>query len=272
MDKIALIALGADPEVMLLTAKGTPKSAEGLFGGTKDNPKEMGIGPGFFVQEDNVAAEYNIPPSINAKDFSNNIIKGLAYIRAEAKKHKLKVVLESALHFPEEELATKHCQTLGCDPDYNIWTLAINPRPVPPKTLRTAAGHVHVSWRNPTNQQKIAMVRAMDLFLGVPSILVTKQNERRKLYGAAGAFRDKPYGVEYRTLDNFWLGTEPYRRHIFTQVQAAVHTINMEQEMFMEILEESKEEIINTINYHDRDGALQLMEEFNIAPFPMWEK
>jgi len=45
----------------------------------------------------------------------------------------------------------------------------------------------------------------MDLFLGVPSVLIDDGKERKKLYGKAGAYRYKPYGVEYRTLSNFWV-------------------------------------------------------------------
>lgn len=269
MKKIIMGSIGADPEVFLVTDKDIPKSAEGLFGGTKENPKPMGIGEGFFVQEDNVAAEYNIPPAQTSKDFSNFIVQGLSYIRQEAKKNKLKVVLESALHFPESELATPHCQTLGCDPDFNIWTLEKNPRPIPPKTLRTAAGHVHVSWLRPETDQKIAIVKGMDLFLGVPSILVTKPSERRKLYGAAGAFRDKSYGIEYRTLDNFWLGSEPYRRFIFNQVFHMVQELNAQGDPMIETMNEYSTMIQSAINSHDRSMALDLMKEFQVPPFPL---
>ena len=50
-----------------------------------------------------------------------------------------------------------------------------------------------------------AVIKAMDLFLGVPSVLMDNGIDRKKLYGKAGAFRSKPYGVEYRTLSNFWI-------------------------------------------------------------------
>jgi len=45
----------------------------------------------------------------------------------------------------------------------------------------------------------------MDLYLGVPSVLMDKGELRKQLYGKAGAYRMKPYGVEYRTLSNFWI-------------------------------------------------------------------
>ncbi len=35
-----------------------------------------------------------------------------------------------------------------------------------------------------------------------------KDTERRGMYGKAGAFRPKPYGVEYRTLSNAWLSND----------------------------------------------------------------
>jgi len=268
MKKFKFGALGADPEVFLKDKDGKPYSAEGLFGGTKLAPVPMGIGDGFFIQEDNVAAEYNIPPCSNARDFANSILRGLSYINKVAKRNNLQLALEAALNFDPTQLATPHAQMLGCEPDYNIWTLSINPRPVPPATLRTAAGHLHASWQTPDEDQKVALVRALDITLGVPSILVTKMNERRSLYGRAGAFRDKPYGVEYRTLDNFWLGSRKYAIHVFNQVIETMDQINTEGAMFLDELEDRSEEIQATINNHDKDNAIKLMNYFQVQPFP----
>ena len=39
----------------------------------------------------------------------------------------------------------------------------------------------------------------MDLFLGVPSILIDPDTERRKMYGKAGDYRLKEYGRRNKT-------------------------------------------------------------------------
>ena len=45
----------------------------------------------------------------------------------------------------------------------------------------------------------------LDVYLGLDSLTYDKDVERRELYGKAGAFRPKEYGVEYRVLSNAWL-------------------------------------------------------------------
>ena len=54
------IFFGCDPEFFLKDKTGKFISAIGLVGGSKEEPKA--IGNGCFVQEDNVAVEFNIPP------------------------------------------------------------------------------------------------------------------------------------------------------------------------------------------------------------------
>jgi hypothetical protein len=45
------------------------------------------------------------------------------------------------------------------------------------------------------------------------------------MYGAAGAFRPKTYGVEYRVLSNAWLLSEARMRFVFKQTQTAVNNL-----------------------------------------------
>lgn len=269
MKKIAsILAVGADPEVMLFTKNGEPRSVEGLLGGTKDKPIPMeGLGEGYFVQEDNVAAEFNIPPCNTSKAFSQAIKYSLDYINKAVAKHGLTAQCVAAVNFPIEQLMTEHAQKLGCEPDYNAWIENYNPRPVPPEQMRTAAGHVHVSWADPEHEQKIALIKTMDLVLGVPSILATVKNDRRNLYGKAGACRLKKYGAEYRTLDNFWLADDTNRKHVFTQTNYLPKLVN--NSGFVEELDEWQDEIQDCINEHDKDLAIRLCRMFDLQPFPV---
>lgn len=265
-----LLTVGADPEVFFMTKDGKPQSVEGLLGGTKQEPRKLGTRAGFFVQEDNVAAEFNIPPASSGRQFSNNINYALKMLKGEAKKLNFDLAFVSSLHFPKEQLDTVHAQTLGCEPDFNVWLKEQNPRPVPPFSLRTAAGHVHVGWDDPSGPEREALLKMLDLYLGVPSIVATAKNARRELYGKAGACRGKEYGVEYRVLDNWWLEDHENREFVFDRVKAATEQIiKLGLGPAIEILDDIGEDIQLVINEHRKDHAIALMHKYQLAPFPL---
>lgn len=195
--------IGSDPEVFIKSRQyGHYKSAVGLVGGSKQNPKPIDK-YGHAIQEDNVSVEFNIPPAASLKDFKASIKKVLNHIQSILPEYIIDT--SSAVSFPKEELNTPEAQEFGCEPDYNAWLKTVNPKPeTSDQNLRSAGGHIHVgsivAQHNP-----IAVIRAMDLFLGVPSVSMDKGILRRKLYGKAGSFRPKSYGAEYRTLSNFWI-------------------------------------------------------------------
>lgn len=79
---------------------------------------------------------------------------------------------------------------------------------------RTAGGHIHIGCDQLKTEIEIcAVARLLDLFVGIPSILFDHSEEskkRRRIYGQPGRFRVKPYGLEYRTLSNWWLQKDEY--------------------------------------------------------------
>ena len=98
----------------------------------------------------------------------------------------------------------------------------VNPKPTcEDKNLRSCGGHVHVG----TKHDPIHVVKAMDIYLGVPSLKLDPDKQRRKLYGKAGAFRFKSYGVEYRTLSNFWIWSKELQEWVFKQTNKALEHI-----------------------------------------------
>ena len=60
-------------------------------------------------------------------------------------------------------------------------------------------GHISIGWDNPTQEQQLDMVKAMDATVGLESVLLDNDTERKKLYGKAGCFRFREYGRRKKT-------------------------------------------------------------------------
>lgn len=241
--KISNVRRGADPEMFLVAADGTPVSSIGLIGGSKEEPRPFG--DGFAVQEDNVAVEFNIPPSEDKEVFVANIHYALDYLEKEIAEKGLNLAIVPSMDFEVRSLRHPKARHMGCDPDFNAWTLEMNPRPVAPKTLRSAGGHLHLSWDKPSGRVAEELIRVHDLFCSCPAIEIDPDSRRRSIYGKAGAFRYKPYGVEYRTPSNFWIKTKELTAWFFEQSEKAVAFINNGGEIAKEDYE-SIQQCINT--------------------------
>jgi len=255
-----LKTIGADVEVFARTRKGIPKSLVGLIGGTKEEPKPIlqGYGTGYAFQEDNVSLEFNIPPVKSEGDFGYVIMLVKDEINRTLDNLKLTLTKEASLIFPKEELISSQAQTFGCEPDYNAWTRVENSKPVCNEPcLRTAGGHIHVG----TERHMINIIQTMDLFLGVPSVILDNSPEaarRRLLYGKAGAMRPKEYGCEYRVLSNFWIWDELLTGWVFRRVH---EVCNRQPLSFTKKL---SADITNCINNNDEKLALKLIDRFKI--------
>lgn len=210
-----MFTLGADPEVFLEDQKGALFNAftlieDGKCKGIKGQP-ELTLYGG--LQVDGMAMEYNTIPTPDPVRFSELITEGVVNIY---ERFKQPISNKSVKMFELDWLQEQHPLSveLGCDPDYNAWTNGGPNEPGDPSTnFRTAGGHVHIGWcqKKPIDDLEhtrdcIEAVKQMDYVLGMWSLLKDKYgSDRRKLYGKAGAYRPKPYGVEYRVLSNFWI-------------------------------------------------------------------
>lgn len=284
-DKVQLptsIQLGADPECFFVDKSNRPVSAEGLLGGTKENPKPFGNVPGFAIQEDGVAAEFNIPPAVTAAQFSQNISISMTYLRHIAKEKKLRVKIVPELSFDDASVNTPQTRRVGCVADFNAWTADMKSVPHRLERIRTGGGHVHIGflrrdlqgqWPAPPKQAPVTMdtillfARMCDLFLTIPSLLVTQPSNRRKFYGAPGSIRPKVYGFEYRSLDNFWLRSVRYQRQVFSNVQAALAGLSQDAFGYNEFLTNFAYDIQKTIMEHDVEKADMFCDKLHIPRF-----
>jgi len=214
--------IGADPEFFIKKKYGGYASAVGLIGGSKWEPKKIDE-DGHAILEDNVAVEFNIKPASSFDEFRSSIHKVLDHIRGILPGYEFSK--ESAVSFPQEELMTPEAQMFGCEPDFDAWRECVNEKPcADDKNLRPAGGHIHVGSDLAINNP-VAVIRAMDLFLGVPSTQLDAGTLRRELYGKAGCFRAKSYGAEYRTLSNFWIFGDSLIQWAFDGTQRALEFV-----------------------------------------------
>ena len=255
--KETVFTVGADPELFFRNEEQLI-SVVGILGGSKTNP--MPIGNGCAIQEDNVAAEFCIPPATSAPEFITSIRYALTDINTRAARLGLTLAeLTASGEFSKDQLNNRQARTFGCDPDFNAYTGEANPRPhTENKLLRSAGGHVHVG----TKEDIIDVVQTLDLLLGVPSVLIDKDEERRKLYGKAGCFRPKPYGVEYRTLSNFWIWDTKTIEWVYHRVGEAVSFCS---EFIREVSDEDTKLIVHTINNNDKKAAEQLVDKWELV-------
>lgn len=235
-----MITIGADPEVFLQTNEGIPVSSIGKIGGTKYEP--MHIQNGIFLQEDNVTVEYNIPPCESAEKFIEYNTQALDIITERAKKMNLLVSIKAAHKMPKEELKDPRSWVFGCEPDFNVWKMEDNPKPIP-NQWRAAGGHVHIGFEG-TNIDKVNLTKYLDSTLGALFSLLDPDDKRKKMYGTAGSLRFKDYGIEYRTLSNYWLSHPLLTKVVF---DTAYQGANLIQQSKLNQVELPKK-IIDAIN------------------------
>ena len=263
--KIDNVTIGSDPELFLFNSV-TRKfvSSIGIIPGVKGKASPMGnLGEGYGLQIDNVLAEFNIPPTTDKKAFVESISLAKGYISdyIHGIHPSLKIMCVAAGNFPSDQLQSKESQEFGCSVDYNAWTEEPNEKPKGEMTrLRTTGTHIHVGFDEPKTSVRLELIKAMDLFLGVPSVIIDPDTVRRKLYGKAGAFRLTSYGVEYRVLSGYFIRDERHMGWMFDQTLKAINFVNNNG-----IVDNSNNKIVNCINNCDKQAALDICSRYNLT-------
>lgn len=225
-------SFGCDPELFLVDKDGKPVSAHDLIPGTKAEPYKC---PSGAYQVDGIAAEFNTDP-VESSDFSTfnaNIVRVIKELDTAVKKTKpdARFNIAPVMEFDQEfaDALPEEAKELGCDPDYDAYTLKPNPRPDGDRLFRTASGHLHIGWGSdiPTDNEEhmqicADFVKMLDATVGLIMTYIDRDPRRRELYGKAGAFRPKPYGVEYRTPSSVWLKNKTYRQAVWQGMNYAI--------------------------------------------------
>jgi hypothetical protein len=252
------ILVGCDPEVFV-KRNGVFESAYGLIKGDKKNPQKVNRGA---VQVDGMALEFNIDPAHSEDEFCINVQEVLSIMKSMVPD--FEVVATPVADFSLEYLKAqpKEALELGCDPDFNAWSGAVNPRPDGERPMRTASGHVHIGWsdkediQNGEHLERCRLAaKQMDFYLGLPSLFYDGDKRRREMYGKAGCFRPKAYGVEYRTLSNAWLNSKELIAWVYRATQKGMQDL-----MEGRVLSDKYGDIQDIINSSDKKKASAIIK------------
>lgn len=238
---MSIATVGCDPEVFI-SEGGKVISAIGWVGGTKERPIPVIHGA---LQEDNVLAEFNIDPASTSEEFIFNIETVMGALQSKIGADKA-IQIKAHHVFGEDIRSQEAAMVFGCDPDLDAWTGQWNPPPPKYGLLRTAGGHVHIGYPQPSKEVSIMLGRLCDYYLGLPSVILDTDTERRRLYGLAGACRIKPYGVEYRTLSNFWLRSKALQGWVFETASNLIYRLDNLEQLTSQLPVEQLKLIINT--------------------------
>lgn len=192
--------LGYDAEFFLRGGRGYIP-AERVLRGTKGHAAVLG--PGVVGHPDNIMAEIASAGPFHHENLMERITHDFDVLRKHVAP--VEVQITAGITVTEEFLAAAElAKEIGCDVDFQngaprdpITTESIG-------TSRYAGGHLHFDTSRDIPPDYCASV--CDIMLAVPLIAMgERQGGRRGTYGLPGLYRPKEYGLEYRTLSNYWV-------------------------------------------------------------------
>jgi hypothetical protein len=277
---MTIFKLGVDPEIFIKRQGGGHVSAHDIVPGSKSSQFKV---PNGVVQPDGLAAEFGIDPvpHTDFEAFNDNIVSVMTSLRDIIKAYdpSLGFDLSPSVAFDKSyyDALPESAKELGCDPDfcaYSVDALEPNVKPDGAAGVRSAAGHIHIGWGdgipwdNPEHLEICrSFVRNLDVFVGLAMLLIDADDRRRELYGKAGAFRPKPYGVEYRTPSNVWLRSKTARRFIHGQVSRAITDMQTGAPAFEKLARDGYD-VQSIINAGDRPTAKRLLNDYFYVRVP----
>jgi hypothetical protein len=219
------ITIGTDPEFFVVDTMGKYIPPKFVTKGTKKIPQRYSKG---VIHQDAAAVEFSILPCDNAEDFSANIQEALdsIFINPYFKMYPYtSIKLDDQIISMDSSLSE-----VGCQPDYKF----IESKRVKRKLTynntnwRMAGGHIHIG---------IGFIKSDSLLEQIITDLDNKfmswyreqdfyhaetEAIREAHYGDNGVFRQKKYGLEYRTPSMAWIKTHEDRVNVFNKIYEIV--------------------------------------------------
>ena len=263
---MANFTFGSDPEFMVADKSGNFVSAIGKVPGTKKDM--LPLGNGHYAFHDNVLAECTPHYGRDKEEVVRNFRDCFSRYANVVAPYRL--VPRASNTYPLAECEHPAALEFGCDPEMNAYDMreVMPPTCEAGNTFRSGGGHIHLGHVDGDVYPLVHVMgrwwltRLLDLFVGLPSILIDNDptsQARRQLYGGAGNMRPKPYGLEYRTLSNFWLAT-PRLVRLNHDLCGFVLDFMQKDDFHQNLWETYADELRDTINAGNRTQAAGLWE------------
>lgn len=267
--------LGADPEFFFKNRKGEVVGSETIIPVSTDiNYEDFDSnGEGVLIR-DGVAAEINPISATCRENLWRNVTASMAAAMEFAQQSDCKVIFDTTVELTPEnfDVLSPMSKQFGCVPSanaYGIQTIEEGASSVP---VRSAGGHIHIGYKNnaDTRNQLVegtdinTIIKVLDIIAGNTCVLFDQfpgSKERRVNYGRAGEYREKSYGLEYRTLSNFWL--RDYRLFGLATglVRQSIWAIGYDLAETV-LGSVNQKDIIDAINNNDKDLAFSNFKKY----------
>jgi hypothetical protein len=228
MSNIKNVLVGSDPEFFIKRGEEFFPSFN-IIDGTKDEPTD--IGGGYQILKDNVLLEGNIPPAKSREEFIHNLKFIKDYYSKLLQPHGLQLSCNDSGSFAPRYLRHWEANLFGCSPFMNCWDGEEHVADdMSEMVFRVAGFHIHIGYdmdKCPINRGELNLLiaKAFDYFVVNPARAEYNDEIRAKYYGSHGNFRNKPYGLECRSLGGYFL-QDKYLGWVYDNVIKLINYIN----------------------------------------------
>ena len=222
--------VGLDVEGFIMH-RGQFYPATGLIGGNKKSPRRIECGA---LQEDNVMFEINVDPSNDPATLRKNIDTVVAQlndcVQSRLGKKAKCLFIPHAEFNPDVLYSSPNFGEFGCDADFDAYSGVQYQYPdFAEGTTRWAGGHLHIGHPVLTHPGVNAdMVKYLDeMILSFYMDLHPEElkSSRIKHYGRAGNYRNKTYGLEYRSLPPGWIFDDSFISIAYDYIDTAIRDL-----------------------------------------------
>lgn len=238
----------------------------------KGKENKIDLGNGYYFYFDNCNLEMNIPPANSREEFVHNNLE----VVKKMKQHlgsRYDISFVASHNYTNKECNHNHAKRAGCMPEFlaRPFPQQITPPDLSDTTLRTMAGHIHCWLKDYKDKDenhflldpysKIKAVKSMDIFVGLATVILDQAEEsrvRKQQYGVISAHRPTEGGIEYRTPSNFWMKSVALMELMYDLTKFSMDFAAEDKEDNLDI---NEDQLIETVNRNDFDGAKYLAEE-----------